>query len=111
MMNFANEEGLRGPEYFFAALQDGRFGAFDIDLYQAGQGVLPSNSVESDGFDFDCKFFCGGRGFHKYATIHAGLKTGSLKAQAPDCGPYCFRNNPYRIELIAKSVLFNASNV
>ncbi len=38
-MNFAYEEGLRGPEDFFAALQDGRFGAFDIDLDQGGQDL------------------------------------------------------------------------
>ena len=92
MMNFADEEGLRGPEDFFAALQDSRFGTFDIDLDQAGQRVLPRNSVQSDGFDFDCGSFLG-RAFHKNATIHAGLKTRSLKTQAPNTGPYCSRND------------------
>src|SRR6266478_3216064 len=111
VMNFADEKGLRGPEDFFAAMQDGRLRTFDIDLDQAGQVVLPCNSVQSNGFDFDCGFFGSGRVFQKNAAIHAGLKTSSLKTQAPDCGAHCFRNNLYRIELIARSVLSDASDV
>jgi hypothetical protein len=111
VMNFADEEGLCGPEDFFATTQDGRFGAFDIDLDQAGQVVLPSNSVQSDRFDFDCRFFGCRRVLHKNSTIHAGLKTSSLKTQAPDCGAHCFRNNLYSVELIARSVLFDAPDV
>jgi len=110
-MNFADEKGLRGPEDFFATMQDVRFGTFDIDLDQAGQVVLPCNSVQSDGCDFDCGFFGGRCVFHEYAAIHAGLKTSSLKTQAPDCGAHCFRDNLYRIELIARSVLSDASDV
>src|SRR5580693_96259 len=73
VMDFADDEGLCGSEDFFAALQDGRFGTFDINLDQAGQGVLPSNSIQSDGLDFDCGYF-GGRVFQKNAPIHTGLK-------------------------------------
>jgi len=107
-MNFADEKGLRGPEDFFATMQDGRFGTFDIDLDQAGQDVLPRNSVQSGGLDFDCGFFGGGSVFHKNTTIHAGLKTSSLKTQTSDCGARCFRDNLYRVELIARNVLFDA---
>jgi hypothetical protein len=45
VMNFADEKRLRGLENLFTAPQDGCFGAFDIDLDQAGQGVLARNSV------------------------------------------------------------------
>src|SRR6266481_6601469 len=110
VMNLTDEGGLRGPKDFFAALQYGRFGTFDIDLDQAGQRVLPRNSVQSGGFDFDCGPFLG-RAFHKHATIHAGLETRSLKTQTAIGGRYRLRNNPYRVKLIARSVFFDASNV
>ena len=56
VVNFADEERLRGLEDFFAALQDGGFEAFDIDLDQTGQGVLPRNGVQSDGVDLNWGF-------------------------------------------------------
>ena len=64
----------------------------------------------SDGLDFNCGSF-GGRVLHKNATIHAGLKTRSLKTHTAIGGRYCLRNNPYRVKLIARSVFFDASNI
>jgi hypothetical protein len=111
VMNFTDEEGLRGPEDFLATLQDGRFEAFDIDLDQTGQDVLARNGVQSDGVDFDCGFLGDGRIFDKSATVHAGLKAGSLKTQTAISGRYCLRNNAYRVEVIASNVFFDASNI
>src|SRR5258708_3812145 len=111
VMNFAHEPGLRGTEDSFTALQDGRFGPLDIDLDQARQSVLPRNSVESDGFHFNSGSFGDGRVLDKDAPVHAGVKTGSLKAQTAISGRYCLRNNPYRVESIASDVFFDASNV
>src|SRR5882762_5958498 len=88
VVNLADEEGLRGPKDFFAALQDGRFGTFDIDLDQAGQRVLPRNSVESDGFHFNSGSLGDGRVLDKDARVHAGVKTGSLKTQTAISGRY-----------------------
>src|SRR5258708_34921088 len=89
VMNFAHEPGLRGTEDFFTPLQDGRFGPFDIDLDQARESVLSRNSVEGDGFDFNRGSFSDGDVFHKNASVHAGVKTGSLKTQTVISGRHC----------------------
>src|ERR1700730_218185 len=111
VMDFTDDNGLRGSKDPFTAPQDRRLRALHIDLDYTWQRVLAPKRVQSDGFDFDSGFTGGEIVFRDGSAIHTRLKAGSLKFDAPISEPSRFGNNSKSVELISRRVLFNASKV